>query len=113
MRSVARRKWMNVPPGMTPELAGEFIQRLNAGETLRRITSGDKRCGPALVTPQRFKKHCELHREWAVVARRLAKTNGKAADRLKSVNSFWRKKTQDLCLKGLHPMVGDNVRIDP
>lgn len=44
---------------------------------------------------------------------RLAKANAKAADRLKSVNSFWRKRTQELCLKGLHPMVGDNLRIDP
>lgn len=112
-RSAARRKWMNVPPGMPPELADEFMRRLKAGETLRRITSGDKRCGPALVTPQRFKKHCELHPEWAAEARDLAKANGKAADRLKSVNSFWRKKTKDLCLKGLHPMVGDNLRIDP
>ncbi|OSJ14395.1 hypothetical protein BST63_16865 [Bradyrhizobium canariense] len=71
-RSTARRKWMNVPPGMTPDLADEFM-RLNAGERVRRITSGDKRCGPALVTPQRFKKHCELHPEWADEARRLAR----------------------------------------
>lgn len=78
-RSAARRKWMNVPPGMTPELADEFMRRLRAGETLRRITSGDKRCGPALVTPQRFKKHCELHPEWAVEARRLIKANEQAA----------------------------------
>ncbi|PDT68578.1 hypothetical protein CO683_15340 [Bradyrhizobium ottawaense] len=104
---------MNVLPGMTPELAAEFMRRLNAGETLRKITSGDKRCGPALVTPQRFRKHCELHPEWADEALLLAKANGKAADRLKSVNSFWRRRTQDLCLKGLHPMVGDNLRIDP
>lgn len=34
---------MKVPPGMTPELADEFMRRLRAGETLRRITSGDKR----------------------------------------------------------------------
>jgi hypothetical protein len=64
---------MNVPPGMTRELADEFMRRLKAGETLRRITSGDKRCGPALVTPQRFKKHCELHPGWADEARRLAR----------------------------------------
>lgn len=79
-RSAARRKWMNVPPGMTSELADEFMRRLKAGETLRRITSGDKRCGAALVTPQRFEKHCELHPEWADEAMRLAKANGKAAD---------------------------------
>lgn len=49
-RRAVRRKWMNVPPGMTPELADEFIRRLTAGDTLRKITSGDKRCGPAIVT---------------------------------------------------------------
>ncbi|MFK4522164.1 hypothetical protein ABIF90_000145 [Bradyrhizobium japonicum] len=98
---------------MTTELTDEFMRRLRAGKTLRRITSGNKSCGPALATPQRFKRHCKLHPEWALEATRLAKANAKAADRLKSVNSFWRKRTQDLCLKGLHPMVGDNVRIDP
>lgn len=112
-RSAARLRWLNVPPGMTTELADEFMRRLRAGETLRRITSGDKKCGPALVTPGRYKKHCELCPQWAVEAMRLAKANAKAADRLKSVNSFWRKRTQDLCLKGLHSMVGGNVRIDP
>lgn len=79
-RSAARRKWMDVPPGMTPELTEEFMRRLKEGETLRRITSGDKRCGPALVTPQRFKKHCELHPEWAAEAMRLVEVNFKAAD---------------------------------
>lgn len=83
-RSAARWKWMNEPPGMTPGLADEFMRRLERGETLRKITSGDKRCGPALVTPQRFKKHCELDPEWAVEAMRLAKLNAKAADALKS-----------------------------
>jgi hypothetical protein len=40
-----------VPPGMTAELAEEFMRRLLAGDTLRKITSGDKRWGPALVPP--------------------------------------------------------------
>lgn len=110
-RSAARRRWMTVPPGMTPELAAEFMRRLIAGHSLRRITSGDKRHGPAFVTPSRFKKHCELHPEWAVEAMRLAKANAKAADLLKSVNAAKRKKTQEVCLKGLHPMSGDNIMI--
>lgn len=88
-RSAARRKWMNVPPGMTPELADEFMRRLKAGETLRRITSGDKRCGPALVTPQRFKKHCELHPEWSVEARQLATANEQAAAEIRKTIT-WR-----------------------
>ncbi|WP_426608635.1 hypothetical protein [Bradyrhizobium sp. McL0616] len=94
---------------MPADLADEFMRRLRAGETLRRFTSGDKRCGPALVTPQRFKKHRQLHPEWGVEAMRLAKINGKAADLLKSVNSAKRKKAQELCLKGLHPMSGDKL----
>ncbi|MDN4982292.1 hypothetical protein QY049_03520 [Bradyrhizobium sp. WYCCWR 13022] len=79
-RSAARRKWMGVPPGMTPALADEFMRRLVAGDTLRKITSGDKQCGPALVTAQRFKKHCQLHPEWGADAMRLADANFKAAD---------------------------------
>lgn len=81
-----RAAWLKglMPPGMTAELADEFMRRLTAGDTLRKITSGDKRCGPALVTPRRFKKHCQLHPEWGVEAIRLAKVNAKAADALKS-----------------------------
>lgn len=71
---------MDVPPGMTPALADEFMQRLTAGDTLRKITSGNKECGPALVTPQRFKKHCELNPEWGASAMQLAQANAKAAD---------------------------------
>ncbi|MBR1328834.1 hypothetical protein [Bradyrhizobium ottawaense] len=107
-RSAARRKWMNVPPGMTPELADEFMRRLKAGETLRKITSGDKRCGAALVTPQRFKKHCDLHPEWAIDALRLAKANEEAAAhvrktitwRLAIQRSADKRRTAERCMNG-------------
>src|SRR5206468_2706893 len=67
------------PPGMSPELADEFMAGLKAGKTLRMLTSGDKKCGPAMVTPRRFKKHCELNPEWGAEAERLAKKNQHAA----------------------------------
>ncbi|MGY4428492.1 hypothetical protein ACVWWO_000969 [Bradyrhizobium sp. F1.13.1] len=43
-RSAARRKWMNVPPGMTRELADEFMRRLKAVRlSLREIAKYGKR----------------------------------------------------------------------
>jgi hypothetical protein len=57
-------KWLNAPPGMSPELANNFMAGLKAGKTLRVLTSGMKKYAPAMVTPGRFKKHCELNPEW-------------------------------------------------
>jgi hypothetical protein len=72
---------------MSPELANNFMGVLKAGKTLRVLTSGMKRYGgPAMVTPGRFKKHCQLNPEWGVAANQLAKANAKAADALKSLN---------------------------
>jgi hypothetical protein len=70
--------WRNAPPGMSPTMADEFIARLKAGSTVRRLTSG-KSFGPGLVTASRFKKHCERHPEWAAEAWRISKANTKAA----------------------------------
>lgn len=83
LHRAAYLKWRNVPPGMPAELADEFMRRLIEGSSLRRLTSGDKRCGPALVTPQRFKKHCELHPEWGARAMELMEINRKLADKKK------------------------------
>ncbi|QAU39449.1 hypothetical protein X265_18605 [Bradyrhizobium guangdongense] len=93
---------------MTEDLAAEFMRRLTAGDTLRKITSGDKRCGPALVTPQRFKKHCELHPEWAVEARRLAHVNEQVAARVRATvtwrlaidRSAEKRRTAERCKNG-------------
>ena len=81
VRRALALKWRNVPPGMTPELPVEFMRRLVAGHSLRRITSGDKGHGPALVTPNRFKRHCELNPEWGAKAMGLAERNRKLADK--------------------------------
>jgi hypothetical protein len=67
-----------------------------------------KRLGPAIVSFDRFKKHCELNPEWAVEAWRISMVNCNAGK-----GSRLRKMTEKLCLRGLHPMTGDNVRIDP
>jgi hypothetical protein len=82
-RRALELKWRNVPSGMSPELAAEFMRRLVAGHSLRRITSGGKGLGPALVTPNRLKKHCELDPEWGAKALGLAEGNRKLADKKK------------------------------
>lgn len=106
-RSAARLKWLGMRPGMTSELADEFMRRLTAGHTLRKITSGDKKCGPALVTPGRFKKHCEMHPQWGAEAMRLARANAKAADYGKG-----HKRNLTHCKFG-HPLSGENLYIAP
>jgi hypothetical protein len=60
-------KWRNAPPGMSPGIADVFLTKLKAGKTLRELTSGMKKYGaPVMVTPQRFKKHCDLNPEWGL-----------------------------------------------
>jgi hypothetical protein len=73
-----RLRWLNMPPGMPPEMAVEFIAKLKAGSTIRKLTSGDPKHGPSIVTYERFKKHRELHPGWAVEASRISKINGRA-----------------------------------
>jgi hypothetical protein len=96
------------PRLMTPEQANACMSDLKTGRTIRRITGGGK-FGPAIVSLRKFRKHCSLYREWGAQADRLAKVNEKAADRLKGEPK--RKLTRDLCLKGLHPMKGENITI--
>lgn len=105
-RSAARLRWLNVPPGMPTELADEFMQRLTEGETLSRLTSG--RLVPPLVTRQRFDRHCELHPEWAVEARRLVKANEQVAARVRATvtwrlaieRSAEKRRTAERCKNG-------------
>ncbi|MBR0990001.1 hypothetical protein JQ580_04635 [Bradyrhizobium japonicum] len=68
-------------------MADEFMRRLNAGSTLSKLTSG--RLEPAFVSRQRFLKHCELHPEWAVEAKRLIKANEEAAAHIRATVT-WR-----------------------
>jgi hypothetical protein len=98
------------PRLMTPGQATSCMAALNDGRTLRRFTNGGK-LGKAIVSLTKFKNHCAAYPEWGGEALRLAVANSKAADALKGLP--WRERTKDLCLKGLHPMIGANVRIDP
>jgi len=58
-------KWRGVPPGMPSEIADAMMAKLRDGSTVRKLTCGMKQFGPAMVPWGRFKKHCELHPEWA------------------------------------------------
>lgn len=99
------------PQLMTSAQANIFMARLRAGETVRRMTTGSKKIGKALVPHRKYKNHCAAYPQWGAAADRLAKINAKAADIGKSVNSPKRMQTQELCLKGLHQMKGDNLII--
>ena len=68
-------KWRDALPGIPPELADEFISKLRAGSTIRKLTPGGEKLGPALATLDRFKKHCELNSEWGAEAWRISKAN--------------------------------------
>jgi hypothetical protein len=98
-------RWLNMPPGMPPDVAVVFMARLRAGSTNRKLTAGGK-MGPALVSYERFKKHCALHPEWAEEARRISDANSRIAK-----GSFKRGKVSQFCQSGRHRMEGDNVMV--
>ena len=104
-------KWRGMPPGIPPAMAVEFMEKLKAGSTITKLVSGMKRYGPAMVSRERFSKHCQLYPEWGVDAQRLSNAN---ANLLKSNNHVSRKAT--MCRNGLHPLEGSNLgwrRRDP
>jgi hypothetical protein len=87
---------------MAPAMADDFMAKLKAGSTVRKLTSGVKKFGPAIVSFERFKKHCELHPEWGVEAWRVSKIN-----RNKGRGSRFRNLTH--CKHG-HPLIEARVR---
>jgi hypothetical protein len=101
----ANLKWRNMPPGIPPDMAVEFVDKLKAGSTIRKLTSGVKKIGPAIVSYERFKKHCELHPEWAAGAWAISQANT-----AKGKGDALRVTTH--CRAGLHAMTGENVFID-
>jgi hypothetical protein len=70
----AELKWRGKPPGIPPEMAVEFMFKLQAGSTIRKLTGGGK-LGPPFVSYERFKKHCLLHPDWAAEVRKLSEAN--------------------------------------
>lgn len=88
---------------LSDEKAQCILGGLRSGSSLRRYSlSGN--------SPP-FKAYCAAHPTYAEEALPLLAANLKAANHRKGDRV--RKMTQFFCLKGLHPMIGDNVRIDP
>jgi len=63
----AQFKWKGKPPGLPPEMAMEFMAKLKARRTVRKPTGGGK-LGPAFVSNEGSKKHCQLNPIWAADA---------------------------------------------
>src|ERR1700716_4096043 len=81
----AHYKWLGMPPGLTPELASKFMLGLHSGKTVKDMT--DAGSAHYVCSTDRFKKHCAMHPEWGVEARRLSHINSRAK---KSANSPYR-----------------------
>jgi hypothetical protein len=75
VRRALELKWRNAPPGMSPAMAEECMANLKAGSTVRKLTLGLRQFGAGIVSYARFKKHCELHPEWACDAWQISKAN--------------------------------------
>jgi hypothetical protein len=86
------------PRFMTPAQATTFMNRLRSGESAKRVVNGGT-LGKPVCSFTKFKKHCAAYTVWGTEAQRLAKNNA----------SPRRTLTQEVCLKGLHPMKGDNL----
>ncbi|MGF6431515.1 hypothetical protein [Bradyrhizobium elkanii] len=86
--------------------ANRFIERLEAGETLRLILGAKG----AICSKQSFLKHCEMHPEWAKRAQELATHNAAEALKRKGSDKAFANKTH--CSKG-HPLTPENVGIKP
>ncbi|QOZ24101.1 hypothetical protein [Bradyrhizobium sp. CCBAU 51753] len=87
--------------------ADRFIERLEAGDTLRLILNRKD----AICQKKAFLKHCELHPAWAERAHQLAQRNAAEAQNRKRLS----KKafaTRTHCSKG-HPLTPENVGIKP
>lgn len=87
-------KWVNLPSGLTPEMASKFKLGLHGGKTVRDMTTAE---GPDYIcSTNRFRQHCAAHPEWwGPEERQLASANTKA----KIHNGNWnRAKTH--CARG-------------
>jgi hypothetical protein len=100
----AHYKWANTPPGIPPDMAIEFMARLKAGGTVRKLTGGGK-LGTHMVSHDRFKRHCELNPTWGAEARSISDANGRflKAARVRGLTH---------CKHG-HPLSGDNLYLAP
>jgi hypothetical protein len=104
----AHYRWVGMPSGLTPELASKFVLGLHGGKTIRDMT--DAKNVHYVCSSDRFRKHCELNPEWGDEARKTSWANFTAKKKACNVLGL---ATKEFCLKGLHPMMSDNLRIDP
>jgi hypothetical protein len=82
-------------------MAVEFMAKLRSGSTIKQLTSGGKH-GPSMVSYHRFKKHCELHPEWAAESWRLSKATANLAK--------GGRRNQTHCKHG-HLLSGENLHL--
>jgi hypothetical protein len=107
-------RWLNMPPGIPAEMAVEFMARIVAGETIRDLTNPRPIVDPTapyippMLSADRLRRHCEQNPEWGAKVRKLSWENFKKKSR---ESSHLRRRTAEMCIKGLHPMTGDNVMI--
>lgn len=97
-------RWVGKPPGLCPELASKFMLRLHAGKTIRDLTTANT--DEYICSAERLRVHCAANPEWSAEARKVSTVN---SGRKKSLNQPRAMATQVMCLKGMHPMSGDNV----
>lgn len=90
----ARYRWLNMPAGLTPELAARFKLGVHGGKTVRDMTTAG---GPNYICSEnRFLKHCQMHPDWwGAEEWHLNIANASAK---KKVNSWQRLKTH--CVRG-------------
>ena len=99
----AHYRWLNMPPGLIPELASKFMLGLHGRKTVKDLTdTGDH----YICSYLRFKKHCLMHPEWGAEARRLSELNSTAK---KIANHYSKGKQFEFCKSGRHRMEGDNL----
>jgi hypothetical protein len=99
----AHYKWVNMPPGLTSELASKFMLALHGGKTIRKLTDS---AGPDYIcSVHRFKAHCGLHPDWAAEARRISTANG-------LIGKGVRLRNLTHCKYG-HPLFGANISREP
>jgi hypothetical protein len=68
-------------------MADDFMSKLKAGSTVRKLTGGGN-FGTPIASYDRFKKHCELNPAWSVEALSISDANGRREKgaRLRNLN---------------------------
>src|SRR5260370_275397 len=95
----AHYKWVNMPPGLTPELASKFMLGLHGGKTIRDMTTAGGK--DYICSDARFQKHRELNPEWW----------GEEEQRLNEANANFKKKYNNKNKNKTHCKHGHDLAI--